>query len=114
MDTIKIEDFAKLDLRVVTITAAEPVAGADRLLKLTVNDGSPEPRIVLAGVKKYFPFPDALVNTQVVIVANLEPKTMKGIESRGMVLAAASNGVGGDMLQLIGPNVPIPAGSKVG
>lgn len=114
MDTIKIEDFAKLDLRVVTITAAEPVAGADRLLKLTVNDGSPEPRIVLAGVKKQFPDPAVLVNTQVVIVANLEPKTMKGIESRGMILAAADRSLEHPDIQLLSPRNPIAAGAGVG
>ena len=111
MNTITYDDFAKLDLRVVTITAAEPIEGADRLLKLTVCDGTPNPRIVVAGIRGHVGSALAeIVGIQVVIVANLEPRTIKGVESHGMILVASA----GKTLQLIMPQNPTLAGSKVG
>lgn len=119
MDNIKYEDFAKLELVVVTITDANLIDGADKLIRLTVDDGTPEPRTIVAGIKKQFPLcPEskaALVGSQVVIVANLEPRTLKGVVSRGMVLAASTNPaiVPGD-LQLVSTQHYIAPGSKVG
>lgn len=84
---ISFDDFAKVDLRVARVTAAEPHPNADRLLKLQLDDGSGEPRQICAGVRAYY-HPDDLVGKQIVIVANLAPRTIRGEESRGMLLAA--------------------------
>ncbi len=83
---IQYDDFAKLDFRVGTITAAEKVAKADKLLKLEVDLGF-EKRTVVSGIALHFQ-PDAIIGKQVVVVANLAPRKMRGIESNGMILLA--------------------------
>ncbi len=85
---IAFDEFAKVDLRVAQITQAEPHPNADRLLKLQLDDGSGEPRQICAGIKGHYE-PDALVGRKIVIVANLAPRTIRGEESRGMLLAAS-------------------------
>ena len=80
--------FAKLDLRVATVKAAVPHPNADKLLKLTLDDGTPAGRQVCAGIKAWYA-PDQLVGKQVIIVANLEPRMLRGEVSQGMVLAAS-------------------------
>ena len=84
--TIQFDDFAKLDLRTGTIIAAERVKKADKLLKLTVNLHS-EQRTVLSGIAQQFQ-PENLIGQHVVLVANLAPRKMRGIESQGMILMA--------------------------
>ncbi|MBL0035164.1 MAG: methionine--tRNA ligase [Flavobacteriales bacterium] len=84
---ITFDDFAKLDLRVGTITAAERVPKADKLLKLAVDLGEASPRTVVSGIAMHYA-PEELVGQQVVLVANLEPRKMRGVESQGMVLMA--------------------------
>jgi len=84
--SIQYEDFAKLDLKVGTITAAEKVAKADKLLKLEVDLGY-EKRTIVSGIALHFE-PATIIGKQVVIVANLTPRKMKGIESNGMILMA--------------------------
>ncbi|HED54513.1 MAG TPA: methionine--tRNA ligase subunit beta [Phycisphaerales bacterium] len=86
---ITFEDFAKLDLRVATVVEAEPHPNADRLLRLQLDDGSGTPRQICAGVKAYYA-PQDLIGKQVIIAANLAPRTIRGEESRGMMLAASS------------------------
>ena len=83
---IQYDDFAKLDLKVGTITAAEKVAKADKLLKLEVDLGV-EKRTIVSGIALHFK-PEEIVGKQVVVVANLAPRKMKGIESNGMILMA--------------------------
>jgi methionyl-tRNA synthetase len=80
------DDFGKLDLRIGTITTAEKVAKADKLLKLEVDLGF-EKRTIVSGIAQHFA-PEALVNKQVIVVANLAPRKMRGIESQGMILTA--------------------------
>jgi methionyl-tRNA synthetase len=80
------DDFAKLDLRVGTILSAEKVAKADKLLKLEVDLGF-EKRTIVSGIALHFA-PEEIVNKQVVVVANLAPRKMRGIESQGMILMA--------------------------
>ena len=80
--------FAKLDLRVATIVSAEPHPNADRLLKIRLDDGTPQGRQVCAGIKAWYD-PATLVGKQVVIVANLEPRQLRGEISQGMILAAS-------------------------
>jgi len=85
---IDFEHFSKLDLRVATVTACEPHPNADKLLKVTLDDGTPEGRQVCAGIKAWYE-PAELVGKQVVIVANLEPRKLRGEISQGMILAAS-------------------------
>ncbi|GAB5495337.1 MAG: hypothetical protein Phyf2KO_04170 [Phycisphaerales bacterium] len=86
---ISFDEFAKVDLRVATVLSAELHPNADKLLKLQLDDGSGTLRQICAGVKAYYA-PDDLVGKQVVIVANLAPRTIRGEESRGMMLAASN------------------------
>ncbi|MBM4102093.1 MAG: methionine--tRNA ligase [Phycisphaerae bacterium] len=88
LPTIAYDLFAKLDLRVATIVSAEAHPNADKLLKIRLDDGSPEGRQVCAGIKAWYE-PTALVGRQVIIVANLEPRTLRGETSAGMILAAS-------------------------
>lgn len=101
------DDFAKLDLRVGTILAAEKVAKADKLLKLTVDLGS-EQRIIVSGIAQHFR-PEEIIGRQVVVVANLAPRKMRGIESNGMILMAEQGG----KLYFVQPDDRIAAGSGV-
>lgn len=88
-DKIKYEDFAKLDLRVAKILEAEEIEGADKLLKLKIDVGEESPRTLVAGIKQHYNRED-LIGKNIVIVANLEPRKMRGVESNGMLLAASS------------------------
>jgi methionyl-tRNA synthetase len=87
-ETITIDDFAKIDFRVVKIVAAEPIDGADKLLKLTLDAGEGRHRTVFAGIKSAYK-PEDLVGRHTVLVANLAPRKMKFGVSEGMVLAAS-------------------------
>lgn len=84
---ITIDDFAKIDLRVATVVEAERVKGADKLLRLVVDLGF-EKRQVLAGIAKAYE-PESLVGRRVVVVANLQPRKLRGMESNGMIVAAS-------------------------
>ena len=106
-ERITIEEFRKLDLRVGTILKAEPHPNADRLLVLQVDLGSDERQLV-AGIRGHYA-PESLVGRQIVVVANLEPATLRGIQSQGMILAASS----GESLVVITPEQQITAGAKV-
>ncbi|HET8542312.1 MAG TPA: methionine--tRNA ligase [Anaeromyxobacter sp.] len=82
------DDFAKVELRVAVVRAAERVEKADKLLKLSVDVGEPEPRTIVAGIAQAYPDPAALVGKRIVVVANLAPRPLRGITSHGMLLAA--------------------------
>ena len=84
---IGIEDFAKIELTVARITDCEPIKKAKKLLKLTLDDGSGKDRIVASGIAKYYT-PDELVGRSVIVVSNLKPAVLCGVESNGMILAA--------------------------
>ncbi|MEM8586314.1 MAG: methionine--tRNA ligase subunit beta, partial [Bacteroidota bacterium] len=88
-DTIEFPDFAKLDLRTATVAAAEKLPKADKLLKLTLDLGF-ETRTVLSGIAQQYK-PEELIGQQVVLVANLAPRKMRGVESQGMILMAEDN-----------------------
>ncbi|MCW5889000.1 MAG: methionine--tRNA ligase subunit beta [bacterium] len=104
---ITIEQFQEVALRVGTIRAAEPHPNADRLVVLRVDLGSEERQIV-AGIRKHYE-PEALVGRQVVVVANLAPATLRGVESQGMLLAASHDG----QLTLVRPDEEIAPGATV-
>ncbi len=105
---ITIEDFMKVQLRVAEILAAEPVPNANKLLRLTVQVGEDDTRTILAGIAEFYK-PEELVGRQVVIVANLQPRKMRGIESQGMLLAADVDG----RAILLQPDREVPSGSRV-
>ena len=86
---ITIDEFARLDLRVAKVTAAERVKKADKLLKLTLDVGG-KPRQVVSGIAQYYS-PEELVGRSVIIVANLKPVKLRGILSEGMILAASDD-----------------------
>lgn len=102
---IGIEDFGKIDLRVVEILAAEPVPKTDKLMKIQVSLGDEE-RTVVSGIAKYYK-PEDLIGKHVILVANLKPAKLRGVMSHGMLLAASK----GDELQIVETTMPV--GSKV-
>ncbi|TSC88035.1 MAG: tRNA-binding protein [Microgenomates group bacterium Gr01-1014_7] len=84
---VTFDEFSKLELRVGTVMEAEEVVESEKLIKLKVDLGEDEPRQILVGVKQWYA-PKDFVGKQVVVVANLEPRIMMGLESQGMMLAA--------------------------
>ena len=105
---VEFEDFAKLDLRVATVLTAAPVPDADRLYAVTVDVGEAEPRAVVAGLAAYFT-PEDLVGRQVVLVANLKPRKLRGAVSHGMILAVKHAGG----MALLTPSSPAAPGDRV-
>ncbi len=110
MTVISYDDFAKLDIRMGTIASAERIEGADRLLKLMVDLGEETPRQIVAGIAPIVTDPSEVVGKQVPILTNLEPRTIRGIESQGMILAA---GDANDRPVLLHPAHELPAGSQI-
>jgi methionyl-tRNA synthetase len=110
MDTpqITIEDFARVDLRLGTIRSAAPHPNADRLLVLTVDLGEAQPRQLVAGIREAYDI-RTLPGQQVVVVANLKPATLRGVESQGMLLAASD----GEGLAVVAPGRRFAPGTKV-
>jgi methionyl-tRNA synthetase len=116
--TISIEDFAKIDFRVAKIVSAEPVEGADKLLKLTLDVGGAS-RTVFAGIKSAYD-PAQLVGRHAVVVANLAPRKMRFGTSEGMILAAswdapdkAGSAGGGHGIFLVSPDPGAEPGMRV-
>lgn len=107
-DKIPIEQFSQMDLRIGRITGVEEVINKDRLYKLSIDLGENTPRTILAGIKPWYS-KEELIDRQVVALVNLEPKTIAGIESQGMLLAADQNG---DCI-LLKPDKEVMAGTRV-
>ena len=105
---ITIDDFAKVELTVAEVTACEPIKRAKKLLKLTLNDGTGTPRTVASGIAKWYK-PEDLVGRSVVVVSNLKPATLCGVESQGMILAADA---AEDDVRVIFVD-GVPAGAKI-
>ena len=105
---ITIDDFAKVELTVAKVTACEPIKRAKKLLKLTLNDGTGTPRTVASGIAKWYK-PEDLVGRSVVVVSNLKPATLCGVESQGMILAADA---AEDDVRVIFVD-GVPAGAKI-
>lgn len=104
---INFEEFKKMEIRIGTIIEAQRVEGSEKLLRLKVDVGS-EQRQILAGIGKAYD-PEALIGKQIPVVANLEPKTMMGFESQGMILAADGDG----QPVLLHPDSQVPDGAQV-
>ncbi len=106
---ISIEDFKKAELKIAKILSAERVEGSEKLIKLKVSLGEEEERQLVAGIGKAYE-PEALIGKEIVIVANLEPRTLMGEESQGMLLAASE---GDGLPVLLAPEREIAPGSSV-
>ena len=105
---ITFDKFKEVEIKVGTIVSAEKVEGADKLLKLMINVGEENPRQILAGIAQFYS-PESLMGKQLPVVVNLEPKTFKGLESQGMILAADGEG----RPILLHPDKEVPPGSIV-
>lgn len=104
---ITLAEFKNIDLRVGKIISAEKVVGSEKLLKLQVDIGG-ELRQLLAGIAKFYE-PEGLTGREIPVVVNLEPRTMRGLESQGMMLAADVDGIP----VLLHPAKEIPPGSTI-
>ena len=109
-DTITIDDFVKIELRVGQVKVAEKVKGADKLLRLEVDIGT-EVRQVVAGIAEAYA-PEALVGRKVVLVVNLQPRKLRGLESNGMIVAASVGEKGLPVLAGFLEDVPVGARLK--
>ncbi len=107
-NTIPYDDFARSELKIVHIKTAERVEGSEKLLRLIVDDGSGTDRQIVSGIGKFYD-PADLPGKQIVIIANLEPRMLMGLESQGMLLAASSEGE----IALLVPDKPLPPGSNI-
>lgn len=112
---ITYDDFIKVEIRIGEVLSVEVVEGADKLLKCMVNvgdvdtEGNMVPRQVLSGIREYLEDPQSLVGKKFPYVVNLEPRTIRGLESHGMILAASHEGT----LALLSPTADLPPGTKV-
>ncbi|OGD68003.1 methionine--tRNA ligase subunit beta [Candidatus Campbellbacteria bacterium RIFCSPLOWO2_01_FULL_34_15] len=106
---INIDDFAKLEIRIGEIKSAEKVEGSDRLLVFKVDLGEEQTRQIASGVAGYFSDPQELVGRQVPVVANLEPRTIRGVESQGMILYVSDD----EIFTTLNPGQKIKNGSLV-
>ena len=108
LEQISIDDFAKIELKAAKITHCEAIPKAKKLLKLTLDDGSATPRTVASGIAKWYS-PEDLIGHTVIVVANLKPAKLCGVESQGMILAADC---GEDDVKVIFVD-DVPKGSKI-
>lgn len=109
MDTIHYDDFAKVEIRVGTVVAAELVPDTDKLIKCTIDFGEFGTRTIVSGIA-LFRAPEELIGKQLPYIVNLEPRVLRGVESQGMLLAASP---GEDGLALLIPDSPVPNGTKL-
>lgn len=106
---ITFDEFKKAEIKIGTILSAEKVPDADRLLKLSIDLGEEAPRQILSGIAEHYPDPAVLVGKQVPVLANLPTRTIRGLESQGMVLYAVGEG----FLTTVSPAREVPAGTNV-
>ncbi len=107
MSQITIDEFKKVDLRVAEVLEAKPVAGADKLLELRIKIGD-ETRTLVAGIAQEYAAA-SLVGRKIVVVANLQPRRVRGVESQGMLLAASHDG----RPVLLGVDGDVPSGAPI-
>lgn len=116
MDYVSYDEFKKMDIRLGTIRAVEAVPETDKLLKFQIDfaekdeEGNPKLRQIVSGLHEFYPEYETLVGKQVLYIINLEPRTIKGIESNGMLMAV--DGSDGKPVFLV-PETEAPVGSKV-
>jgi len=105
---IQYDDFAKLDIRVGTVVAAEPIEGANKLIKCTIDLGDFGIRTIVSGIKEW-KTPEELVGKQLPYIVNLAPRMLRGVESQGMLLAASDD----QGVVLLLPERSVPPGTKL-
>lgn len=116
MEYVSFEEFKKMDIRVGTIREVEPVPETDKLLKCLIDfneqdeEGNKKLRQIISGIHEYYPDPQVLIGKQVLYIVNLEPRTIKGFVSNGMLMAV--DGIDSKPVFLV-PEVEVSAGSKV-
>jgi methionyl-tRNA synthetase len=108
---ISIDDFAKVEITVGKILSAEKVEGSEKLLRLSVDFAEESPRQVISGIAKWYPEPEVLLGRKVPFVTNLEPRTIMGLESQAMIMAAKASET--DAFSLLEVGESIPAGTRV-
>ncbi len=108
-EKISYDDFAKVEISLGTILSVEVVPDADKLLRLGVDFGEESPRQILSGIREYFEDPQVLVGKQCPFITNLAPRTIRGFESNGMILAANTD----EGFALFHPSVSLPSGTKL-
>lgn len=106
---ISYEDFSKLEIRIGTIKTVEIVPDADKLLRLEVDFNEDNWRQIVSGIRPYFEDPQILVGKQCPFITNLEPRTIRGLESNGMILAANTE----EIFSLLHPSAELPPGTKL-
>ena len=109
VELVTIDQFCKVKLKTAKVVAAEKLEGADKLLKLKIDIGEAEVRPLVAGVAKFYT-PEEIMGKTIVVVSNLQPATIRGAESRGMLLAAKF----GKDLRLVTVDGDVPAGADIG
>ena len=109
-NVITYDDFSKLELKVATVLECKPHGNADKLLVLQVELANGEKRQICAGLRQHYQ-PEQLVGKQIIVVANLAPRTMRGEISQGMLLAATDSAT--QRVIFASPSEPVAAGSKV-
>jgi methionyl-tRNA synthetase len=105
---ISIDEFAKIEVKVGTVKTAERVPETDKLLRLTVDFGEEELRQIVSGIHAYVNEPEDLVGRQLAFVTNLEPRTIKGLESNGMLFAVGQD----DTFAFLTPDREVPPGTR--
>ncbi len=103
------EEFLRVELSVGLVRTAEKVQGADKLLRMSVDIGEPAARTIVAGIAQAYPDPQTLVGKRIVVVSNLAPRTLRGIVSQGMLLAAGEP----PNLSVVTVDGPIAPGTRV-
>ena len=108
-ETISLEEFSKIDVSIGTVRSAERVPDTDKLLRLTVDFGEPAgPRQIVSGIAAYVSEPATLVDRQLAFVTNLAPRTIRGLESNGMLFAVGSD----ESFAFLTPDRAIPPGTS--
>lgn len=110
MDTISYEDFKKLDARLGRVLVAEAVPESDKLIRFELDFGEEKPRQILSAIREWYPDPALLVGKQMLFVVNLAPRTIRGLESAGMLMAV--DGTDGAPVFLVAEKEALP-GAKV-
>lgn len=106
---VNIDDVKKIDVRIGTVRTAERVVDTDKLLRLEVDFGEEQLRQIVSGIAAYTE-PEALIGRQLAFITNLEPRTIRGLESNGMLFAVGS----GETFAFLTPDREVPPGTKAG
>ena len=105
---ITLDDFSKIEVKIGTVISAERIPETDKLLRLMIDFNEEQPRQIVSGIAEYVPEPELLVGRQLAFVTNLEPRTIRGVESNGMLFAVGS----GDSFAFLTPDRSVSPGTS--